>query len=789
VTAPSTPLAEALRDRYVIERELGRGGMATVYLARDLKHDRPVALKVLRPDLGQALGPERFLREIRLTARLDHPHILPVLDSGETAGQLWYAMPYVRGESLRDRLRREVQLPIDSALDIARQVGLALDYAHREGIVHRDLKPENILLANSQPRVADFGVAKALASGTNEKLTETGMALGTPAYMSPEQAVGDSVDGRTDIYALGCVLYEMLAGEPPYSGRTVQALIARRLTEPVPSLRTLRASVPVAVEQTVSRALAKTPADRYPTASDFVYALAIAESEPVAHSLRRRGRERAWVAGVALAGVGLLGIALWYRSGLGRAPITSLAVLPLTTARADTSTEYLGEGLTETLINNLSRLPQLRIIPRSTVFWYKERGLSALDLGHRLGVGAVLTWNLSRHGSNLLIQSELLRVSDGSRLWGDQYDRPFADVLAVQEEIARLITERLKLQLTDKERGRLAQRPTQEAEAYDLYARGRYFWLHGLFASRALFERSRTYFEQAIAADSTFAPAWVGLAEYNGASAGQGFLPIDAWAKADTLTRRALALDPNLAEAYNSLAADQFFYYGDWSEGERQIRKAIALQPGYGEAHRVYGQYLWRSGHLGQALTELRRAVALEPYVAVMHIRSGEALQLSGDSGAAIQEYRRALELDPSSGLAQDRLARAYATEGMYAEAVKVPAGALRARGEVERAAALEQAYASLRGSAGYRQAERLQARWELERLKAAALRERVEAEQFVHVYVRAGDWGRAVTWLQRAAQDHPGRLRWLLTEPELQPLDTFPADIALRRSVGLLTR
>jgi eukaryotic-like serine/threonine-protein kinase len=273
VVAPLA-LAEALRDRYTIERELGRGGMATVYLAHDLRHDRPVALKVLHPDLAATLGPERFQREIRTTARLQHPHILPVLDSGEAAAQLWYTMPYVEGESLRDRLRRESQLPLDDALQITREVADALSYAHSQGIVHRDIKPGNILLSRGHALVADFGIARALQVADTEQLTATGMAVGTPAYMSPEQAGGtSSVDGRSDLYSLGCVLYEMLTGEVPYTARTPQAVIAKRVIEPLPRVRTLRQSVPESVEQAINRALAVAPADRFPTAAEFAQAI------------------------------------------------------------------------------------------------------------------------------------------------------------------------------------------------------------------------------------------------------------------------------------------------------------------------------------------------------------------------------------------------------------------------------------------------------------------------------------------------------------------------------------
>ncbi|HUR94122.1 MAG TPA: serine/threonine-protein kinase, partial [Gemmatimonadales bacterium] len=304
MTESQDRLAVALASRYTLESKLGHGGMATVYLARDLKHDRLIAIKVMHPELAQALGPERFLREVRTTAQLQHPHILPIHDSGETAGLLWYTMPYVRGETLRARLRREVQLPVDSALELARQVALALDYAHRAGVVHRDLKPENVLLSEGQALVADFGLAKALAEADEGKLTGSGMAVGTPAYMSPEQASGEPVDARTDVYSLGCVLYEMMAGEPPFTGPTPRAIIAKRLAASPLPLRAVRPSVPEPVEQAIGRALAPVPADRFPTAAEFAKALTAPEAR--ASKGRRVPRGVATLLMGLLLGIGVL---------------------------------------------------------------------------------------------------------------------------------------------------------------------------------------------------------------------------------------------------------------------------------------------------------------------------------------------------------------------------------------------------------------------------------------------------------------------------------------------------
>ncbi|MFL5494994.1 MAG: protein kinase domain-containing protein [Gemmatimonadales bacterium] len=361
-------LADALAGRYSVERELGRGGMATVYLARDLKHERLVALKVLRPELAQALGAERFLREIRLTAGLQHPHILPLHDSGAVEGALFYVMPYVEGESLRDRLVRERQLPLEDALGISRAVASALAYAHQQGIVHRDIKPENILLTRQgEALVADFGIAKALGP-EGERLTETGLAIGTAAYLSPEQASGDSrVDARSDIYALGCVLYEMLVGEPPYTGPTAQAIVSRRFSAPIPSIRHARPEVPAAIDDAVRRALARTPADRPASAAAFAAALA-----------HRAGARRRWgtvaVAGAALALAGGAVLTVQRRSAsVEPASGGSVVVLPLVNAGRDTADEYLVDGFTDDIITRISRFSDVRVVSRSTALRYKGR--------------------------------------------------------------------------------------------------------------------------------------------------------------------------------------------------------------------------------------------------------------------------------------------------------------------------------------------------------------------------------------------------------------------------------
>ena len=464
------PLGEALRERYLVERELGQGGMATVYLARDLKQERLVALKVLHPEIAATLGPERFLREIRLASRLQHPHILPVFDSGEAAGKVWYVMPYVEGESLRDRLRREIQLSMDEALRTALQVASALDYAHRHGVVHRDIKPENILLADEQALVADFGVARALGASAGERLTETGVVLGTPSYMSPEQASGTSqVDGRSDIYSLGCVLYEMLAGEPPYTGPTPQLVLAKRVLGHVPSIRRVRPTIPSAIEALITRTLAQVPADRFASAAVLAAALDHLEAgeraaEPGEHNTgatpegRRRLAPRAALAALVmllLAGAGYeatgrpshlrasiggdTGLELRATRQLVTSRARSVAVLPLATIGGDSSIGDFSDGLTDELASALGKIPELRVASRSSAFALEGQALGAREVGQRLHVDAVLEGRVRRAGSKLRVTAQLVDARDGLALWSETYERDVEDVFRTQDDIAQAV--------------------------------------------------------------------------------------------------------------------------------------------------------------------------------------------------------------------------------------------------------------------------------------------------------------------------------------------------------------
>jgi serine/threonine protein kinase len=439
----SSRLSAALAGRYRVERELGQGGMATVYLAEDLRHHRQVAIKVLRPELAAVLGAERFVQEITTTAQLQHPHILPLFDSGSADGFLYYVMPYVEGETLRTRLAREKQLGVHDALEIVKVVAGALDYAHKRGIVHRDIKPENILLQDGTPLVADFGIAVAVSTAGGDRLTETGLSLGTPAYMSPEQAAGErDLDARSDVYALGCLTYEMLAGDPPFVARTAAAVIARHLTDPAPPITTVRRNVGGVVAAALARALNKAPADRHASAGEFAAAL---RSPP----------------GAAKA---------------DEPPF--IVVLPFANRSDDRDNEYFSDGLTEEVIADLSKVRALRVISRNSAMTLKGTTKDTPALARELGVSHVVTGSVRRAGTALRVTVELVHARTDEPVWSEKYAGTTEDVFGIQEEIARKIVAALKMTLTETEERQVAARPIDDPVAYDCYLRAR----HAMYA-------------------------------------------------------------------------------------------------------------------------------------------------------------------------------------------------------------------------------------------------------------------------------------------------------------------
>jgi len=584
-------------DAYTVERELGRGGMANVYAVRDTKHGRQVALKVLRPELAASLGAERFRREITLAASLQHPHIVSVYDSGETpSGALWFTMPLIEGESLRDRLRRQHQLSVDEAMRITREVALALDYAHRHGVIHRDIKPENILLVDGQPMVADFGIARALvAAAPGETLTATGMAIGTPAYMSPEQAAGErALDPATDIYSLGAVCYEMLTGEPPFPGPTAQAIAAKMMAGDVPSIRRVRPSVSAEIEEAVRKALAAVPADRYSTAGDFAKALETAERTTLVSGSREAATptQRRWPIVVAAAlGLVVIGGAGYFwktRRGSALAPAgpVRIAVLPFDNL-GDSADGYFADGVTDAVRGKLTAVPGLDVTAPTSSAQYRHTAKTPQQVGRELGVQYLLTgrvrWAKTPGGaSRVQVNPALIDARTASDRWEAPFDAPLTDVFQVQADIATRVARELQVALTPSAQRAIVKQPTGNLEAYDAYLRGQAIEAaHPDFDSTAV-----EAYAQAVKRDSTFALAWAALAgAYLRGINLQFPKAAEHLESARMAAQRALALAPDLPAAHLAQADRGRGDEADGHAGRRECRRRgaqglqLSLQP------------------------------------------------------------------------------------------------------------------------------------------------------------------------------------------------------------------
>jgi serine/threonine protein kinase/tetratricopeptide (TPR) repeat protein len=741
VTHATATLAQALQDRYELGPELGSGGMATVYLAQDLRHERPVAIKVLRPEIAAGVGAERFLREVRLAARLQHPHILPVFDSGEAAGLLWYAMPYVEGESLRHRLARDGSLSLDEALRLAREVADALDYAHRRGVIHRDVKPANILLSDGHALLADFGVARAFTGGSAERsgardtaLTEVGMSVGTPAYMSPEQAMGaETLDGRTDIYALGCVVFEMLAGRPPFSGPNPQAVVARHITEPVPSMRAAADTVPLWVDGAVRRALAKLPDERYSTAGDLARALVPgAPTEVVAGPRGER----------------------------------SIAVLPFANLSPDPENEYFADGMTDELINALAKVPGLRVVSRTSAFAFKGRQQDVRSIGGQLSVECVLEGSVRRAGRRLRTAVQLVNVADGYQLWSETFDRELEDVFAIQDEISRGIVSALKLRLLGEAPGPFVKSATADFEAYTLYLKGRLLWNR---RSEDALRHGLAYFEQALERDPNYALAHVGLADsYVLLCFYTALAPAEGFPRAKAAAETALRLDPTLGEAYPALAYVKMYYEWDWAGALRAFRQAIERNPNYATAHQWLGNCLAILGRFEESLASFQRAVELDPLSPIKNAALGWGHYFARRYPEAIAQQRRALEIDADLSVTHLWYGLSLEQTGAAGKAVERFEDAVRLLGRDPVGLSFLAHGLAVAG-------RRVEAQMLLDELLEMVSRRYVSGYDLAVVHVGLDRPDEAIAWLERG---HAERTHWMAlmkVDPRLDPLRSDP--------------
>jgi len=789
-SAPLERLRAALADRYRVERELGEGGMATVYLARDLKHDRDVALKVLKPDLAAAVGAQRFLKEIQVTANLQHPHILPLYDSGTADGALFYVMPLVRGESLRDRLSRERLLSVDETVRIVRQVAGALDFAHRQGVVHRDIKPGNVLLQDGEALLADFGIALAVTEAGGERLTGTGLSIGTLQYMSPEQASGEhDLDARSDIYALGAVTYEMLAGEPPVTGGTARSMLAKLLTERPTPLRVVRDGVPPSVDDAVMRARAKAPADRFAGAREFAEALtatptAADQGSGAAATARPSPRRRAGTLALAVLGVVAAFAVVWWgmsqrspsSGGAGDTPtvIRSIAVLPLDNYTGDSTQAYFAEGMTDELTTALATISQLRVISRSSAMQYQGRNRPATpEIARALDVDAVVEGSVARSGDRVRITAQLIDARADRHLWAQSFERRSDDVLALQADLASAIAREINVRLTEGERSRLAAAPSVDPAAHDAYLRGRYFFNR---PSDENVRKAIEQFEQAVALDSTFAPAYSGLSDaYLWAGYNEGFITASAAKpKARAAAEEAVALDDNSAEAHTSLAVFKLFYEYDWEGCEREFRRAIELNPGYAYAHDQFAMALGFMGRDEESAEESRKAAELDPLSPQVLVDAAVVPLFRKDLTTAGELMRRAIELDPTYFFPVMIEGWARLEVGQFGEAIPFLLKSRTLGAPPFLTAFLSYAY----GAAG----DRAKATAELEALKEMSPDGVVAPFNLALVYLGLGDHGRAIDELERALAADSQSLGWLGRDAIFDPLRSEPRFVALAR-------
>ncbi|MFN0119813.1 MAG: protein kinase domain-containing protein, partial [Blastocatellia bacterium] len=789
-------LAGCLLGHYRVVAPLGAGGMGEVWLARDERLGRQVALKLLPEEFrGDADRARRFEQEARAASAVNHPNIATIYEIGVAGNTSFIAMEYVAGQTLAARLEGR-PLPVADLVSLAAQAADALDEAHGHGITHRDIKPANLMLTpRGSLKVLDFGLARmrpAPREGTDPLATQfstrSGMIMGTAPYMSPEQALGRQVDPRSDLFSLGVVMYEMATGRLPFSGASASETIDHIVHATPEAMARFNYELPAELERIIRKCLEKDRERRYQSARELRVDLRNLErdSSPVAAPLvsgdypRGTGVPRR-LALLSLAALGLLAVValfIWMPGGPGRgnAPLQSLVVLPLANGGAED--DYLSDGMTESLINSLSQLSQLKVIARTTAFRYKGKDNDPQTIGRQLQVDAVLTGRVIRQGEQVIVQADLVNVSDGTQLWGDRFTRKPADLAQVQAEMAQRISAGLRLRLNGADQRSLAGGHGAHPETYELYLKGRYFWAQW---SREGLQRAIDYFDQAIARDPDYAPAWSGLADAHNLRGYLGYVtPREAFPKSEEAARRALRLDDTLGEAHLSLAKTRFFYDRDWPGFEREQRRALELNPNFADAWSMQGTYLSAMGRHDEAIAARKRGLELDPLSPFFHVTVGWSYFYKRDYDQAIAWYKKALELDPHYRLAQDDLGTVLLQKGALDEALRVIVATRAQAGESQtNLDALREAAAS-GGLTGYW-------RKELE-LAEAKIRQGAHLPpwRMARIYTGMGDRDRAFAALEQAYAERYSLLVFLREVPIFESLHADPRFADLVRRIGL---
>ncbi|MEK6324034.1 MAG: protein kinase [Acidobacteriota bacterium] len=778
-------------SHYRILGRLGAGGMGEVYLADDTRLDRKVAIKFLPLEAtADEQAKKRLIREARAAAKLDHPNICAIHEVGEEDGRSFIVMQYVQGETLESKIQRKA-LDLCESLDIAVQVADALAEAHAHNIIHRDIKPQNIMItARGQAKLMDFGLARAVQqkslieseAETQSLLTEPGMIIGTVPYMSPEQVRGEPLDARSDIFSFGVATYEMVSGRRPFAGESAAATLSAILTkEPLPLAR-YSPDAPAELQRIVRKCLEKDREHRYQSARDLLIDLRrlmqdreSSNVSSVDSATQQPSKMRAvGFAAVAVAVLALAILAIYALTARDRA-IDSLAVLPLVNGSADQNAEYLSDGITESLINSLSQLPKLRVIARTTVFRYKSQEADPQKVGRDLGVRAVLTGRVVQRGYAIFIQADLIDVASGAQLWGQRYDRKVSDILAVQDEIANQISDKLRLRLSGDEQKRLTKRSTENTEAYQLYLKGRYFWDK---RSGEGMEKARQSFNQAIELDPNYALAYSGMADTYLFC----YCPLprnETMPKAKAYAVKALAIDDALAEAYTTLAFVNMNYEFDWPGAEREFKRAIELNPNYPVAHQFFGGCLLQQGRTEEGIREAKRALELDPLSLALNWYLGLCLYHARQYDQAIDQLRKTIQMEPNYHLAHVTLGAVYVQKRMYAEALSEFQTASKLRVEPHVTASQ---HAHLYAVSGNRsEAEKI-----LNKLKEIPPQQDDTNLRIAKIYAALGEKDQAIEWLDKAYQQRAFGMFFLKVDPTFDSLRSDPRFTDLLRRIGL---